>query len=84
MSVTFDEEQQIARVPQTNVSGLYGLVIRWGFAKDAKSASMVLTITAVSLAVLAIGLLVFGPGSRNNITAEEYLNNGNITTPPQP
>lgn len=84
MSVTFDEEQQIVNVPQTGASGLYGLVIRWGFAKDARSAGMVLMITAASLAVLAIGLLVFGPGSGNTITAEEYLNNGNITTPPQP
>jgi hypothetical protein len=84
MSVTFDEEQQVVRTPQTAVSGLYGLVIRWGFAKDAKGASMVLMIAAVSLAVFAIGLLVFGSGSSNTITAEEYLNNGNITTPPQP
>jgi len=84
MSVTFNEEQQITRVPQPQVSGLYGLVIRWGFAKDAKSASTVLIITSICLGVLAIGVVIFAPTSGNRITTEEYLNGGNIITPPLP
>ena len=44
MSVTFDEEQQITRAPQSRASGLYGLVIRWGFAKNEKGASAVLLV----------------------------------------
>lgn len=84
MSVTFDEEQQIARRSPTGVSGLYALVIRWGFAKDEKSAGMVLSITAASLVILAISIWVFAPGSKNQISNEEYLNGGYITVPPTP
>lgn len=84
MSVTFDEEQQLARTPQTGVSGLYGLVIRWGFAKDEKSAGMVLGIAASLFLIVAVSLFVFAPGSRNTVSPQEYLNGGYITSPPSP
>lgn len=84
MSVTFDEEQQITRTPiSTSASGLYALVIRWGFAKDEKQANIVLFIAAASLILLAFGVWLLAPGG-DRITTEEYLNKGNITVPPAP
>jgi len=84
MSVTFDEEQQLARTAQTGVSGLYGLVIRWGFAKDEKSAGVVLGSAAGLLLIIAVSLFVFAPGSRSKISPQEYLHGGYITSPPTP
>ncbi len=71
MSVTFDEEQQIARVPQTGVSGLYALVIRWGFAKDEKQAVIVLVAIAVGC-VLLTGIALFSGKSTTTISPAEY------------
>ncbi len=71
MSVTFDEEQQIARVPQTGVSGLYALVIRWGFAKDEKQAVIVLVAIAVGCVLLA-GIALFNGKSSATISPDEY------------
>ncbi|MES2931726.1 MAG: hypothetical protein V4682_03460 [Patescibacteria group bacterium] len=84
MNIVFDEEQQLVRVRQTKVSGLYGLIIRWGFAKDQRSAGMVLAIAAGCMILLALGIVVFAPGNGGDISQQEYLRNGNITAPPQP
>lgn len=73
MSVTFDEEQQIARVPRTGVSGLYGLVIRWGFAKDEKGASTVLLVATGVMIVFVIGLWITSPGTSKGPTHEELI-----------
>lgn len=71
MSVTFDEEQQITRVPQTGVSGLYALVIRWGFAKDEKQAVVVLVAITVGCVLLA-GIALFSGRSTTTISPDEY------------
>jgi hypothetical protein len=71
MSVTFDEEQQITRVPQTGVSGLYALVIRWGFAKNEKQAVTVLLVVAAACVVLAGFALFSGKGS-TTVPPDEY------------
>lgn len=73
MSVTFDEEQQIARVPQTSTSGLYGLVIRWGFAKDAKGATTVLLVTAGVMIVFVIGFWITSSRTPEGPTHEELI-----------
>ena len=73
MSVTFDEEQQLVKVPQAGVSGLYGLVIRWGFAKDEKGATTVLLIAAGVMIVFVIGLWVTSPRASTGPTHEELI-----------
>lgn len=73
MSVTFDEEQQIVRTPQTGVSGLYALVIRWGFAKDEKQASMVLLIATVVMILAIVSIWIMGLGASEGATHEELI-----------
>lgn len=73
MSVTFDEEQQIVPVSRTGASGLYGLVIRWGFAKDEKSATTVLLVTTGIMVVLIIGLWVTSSRTPTGPTHEELI-----------
>ena len=73
MSVTFDEEQQIARTPQTGVSGLYALVIRWGFAKDEKQAGMVLLIAIGTLLLGIIGIWIMGSGAPEGPKHEDLI-----------
>lgn len=71
MSVTFDEEQQITRASPTGVSGLYALVIRWGFAKDQKQAVVVLVAIAAGCILLA-GIALFNGKSTITVTPDEY------------
>lgn len=73
MSVTFDEEQTVARVPQTGVSGLYALVIRWGFAKDEKSAGVVLLVAASVMLASIIVIWITGSGTSQGPTHEELI-----------
>ena len=73
MSVTFDEEQQITRAPQSRASGLYGLVIRWGFAKNEKGASAVLLVATGIMIVLIIGLWAMSSRTPTGPTHEELI-----------
>ncbi|MDE2057349.1 MAG: hypothetical protein KGI78_00655 [Patescibacteria group bacterium] len=53
-------------MPDTAPRGITGLVIRWGLAKDARSAGYVLLGTAVGVAVLAFVMpMVIGGGGRS-------------------
>ncbi|MDQ1299964.1 MAG: hypothetical protein QG636_632 [Patescibacteria group bacterium] len=56
--VSFDEESTLAPIPQVRSSqaALVGLVMRWGFAKDAKGAQTVLVGVVVAAVILAIAV----------------------------
>ncbi len=62
--ISFDEENATVRAAPiaSQQPALVKLVIRWGFAKDAKSAEMVLIVTAVVAAALAIAVPLMSGG----------------------
>ncbi|HRH55644.1 MAG TPA: hypothetical protein PK609_02140 [Candidatus Paceibacterota bacterium] len=57
-TVSFDEERSLEAAPgiQVRQPALVKLVIRWGFAKDEKSAQMVLLGVIVLSIVIAISV----------------------------
>jgi hypothetical protein len=63
MSVQFKDQQNIRYA--SGPKGLTGFVIKWGLAKDAKSAQMVLLVIAVA-AVLIGGFFAFMGGGGEN------------------
>lgn len=71
MSVTFNEEPQAVRTATVGPTGLYALVIRWGFAKDEKQALVVLLVMAGACLVLA-GLALFNGDSTATVPPDEY------------
>ena len=64
--VEFSEEEELTASRATGAKtgapsgGLTGLVVRSGFAKDAKGASFVLLIAALIIVAVAVGVFVSG------------------------
>jgi hypothetical protein len=71
MSVTFNEEPQMARTVSSAPTGLYALVMRWGFAKDEKQALIVLLVVAAGCLVLA-GIALLNGNSTTTVSPNEY------------
>ena len=65
--ISFDEESTTVRAAPiaAQQSALVKLVIRWGLAKDQKGAEMVLIVTAVVAAALAIAVPLMSGGNAN-------------------
>lgn len=58
MSVEFNEPQYAARTVSSRTSGIAGLVIKMGLAKDQKSANAVLIIVIVLCVLITVAVFL--------------------------
>ena len=74
MSITFEEEQRYAKRDITAPArGLYGLMMRWGFAKDQKQAEIALIVLAAIALLVAAGIWLLAGTSAKGPTHEELI-----------
>lgn len=75
-NVQFEDQQQYRTV--SGPKGLEGMVIKWGLAKDRKSAQLVLIIIGVAAVVIAFGVSVLfgserGPNAQTDAEAQVLI-----------
>lgn len=74
MNVTFEEEQRYAkRDAAAPARGLYGLMMRWGFAKDQKQAEIALIVLAAIALLVAAGIWLLAGTNTKGPTHEELI-----------
>jgi len=82
--ILFDKDKEVIRQPLAAASPtLVQLAVRWGFAKDEKSAEYVL-LAVVGTALLIMGgvlFSLFGKGSNEYLTPDELRAKNGFTQP---
>lgn len=83
MSIQFEEEQQLSRIPaRSTTRSMTALVISWGLAKDEKSAATMLLIAASMALALAAGIWLFASPTRQAVSPEAYQDPARVSIPP--
>jgi hypothetical protein len=75
MDVSFDEDKNISTHRMANPvrqGGFVGMLVRGGYAKDARSASRILLGITIIGIIASIGIIVFTGKKGPSISPEEY------------
>lgn len=84
-NVSFDEEPVVAMPSLTQSPALVRLVVRWGFAKDEKSAEYVLlAVAGVAFLIMVFALASLSGGSKNKQYTPDELRAKNGFVEPLP
>ncbi|MDQ1300007.1 MAG: hypothetical protein QG636_675 [Patescibacteria group bacterium] len=81
--VSFDEEPVVSAPVLTQSPALVRLVIRWGFAKDEKSAELFLLCIVIAgfITMFVLLFLQFGKGSGEYRTPDQIRMDRGFTAP---